>query len=353
MNNNEGQQKSNALWKALAFGMAAILMLVMGVKLVIAQTSTQNNLEITPLSGNWSKPDKFVLKNISDESFDVEWRLDCSTEAEGRVCSDEQGKKTLVPNETYQLGFGLVCAQWIIDLKWNSSTWRSTVEPTTCATGTPSPSPSLTPTTTPSATVTPSVTPVPTTSTAPTPTTAAFMQRLEVQKRVRLKGATEWVDKLTSIPGGKELEFEIVVKNTGEADVSNIKIIDVVPDNLELTAGPKEHTVTLVKGQENRTVLSMKTNTKGVANNTEKCVDNVVNVIVNNDKYASDTATVCVKYVPGQTLAEQDNLPETGVGEWFLYTGIFGALAAAFGVNLYSKKYALRAQSRRWPTNFK
>ncbi|NTV31032.1 DUF11 domain-containing protein [candidate division WWE3 bacterium] len=348
---NQRIQPQLVFWRTLAFMLAGTLVLAVGSKAVFA-TSSVNSIEITPVSGEWSKPGKYQLKNITTSPIDVKWELDCWAQWDGKECGDMRGTKTIQPNETFQVGFGQICAKWQLNLDWKDGTWEG-LSDKVCATDTPTPTPatSITPTPTPTGTITPTptttvtLTPTPsaTVTLTPTPTTPSSLQVLQVQKRVRVKDSGDWVDRIEQISAGKELEFEIVVRNVGESDLSNVRLIDTLPDNLEWLNGSVDHTIpTLVKGQQERLVIVTKTNTKNVPNDTQKCVDNVVNVVINNDRYASDSVTVCLVYKPQVLAAQQNentNLPETaGLEGWMLITAIFGIVSSAAGLQ-YTARY--------------
>ena len=131
-----------------------------------------------------------------------------------------------------------------------------------------------------------------------------------IEKTVRIAGSGNTFTKTVSTSAGNNVEFKLVVKNTGEAKVSDVKVSDLLPANLTLAQGSIDWTINdFEPGSERVFSFVAKTNSNGIADNQEKCVANVGNVAYKGHQEASDTAVVCI--TKGKILSSITNLPET------------------------------------------
>ncbi|NTV30909.1 DUF11 domain-containing protein [candidate division WWE3 bacterium] len=159
-----------------------------------------------------------------------------------------------------------------------------------------------------------------------------------VQKRVRISGATDWSETV-NVKSGTTVEFQITVKNTGEAKVSNVNVIDVLPDNLKEATGATQWVINdFESGQEETRTFSVKANDTNITDNQEKCVANVVNVQYNGNQEASDTAVVCISR-NSHVLPNQ--LPETADSSTNSLRMVFGVILAAFALLSFGKAIEL------------
>ena len=135
-----------------------------------------------------------------------------------------------------------------------------------------------------------------------------------VQKDVRKKGFSEWQNEITEVKSAHEVEFRIIVTNTGEVTVDDLKVIDTLPSNLILIEGQLSWEIDGFAPHEEETfTFTTKANTDGMIDNQEKCVVNKVHIQYKDATEASDTATVCIE--KGEVLGkETTELPPTAVG---------------------------------------
>ena len=146
-----------------------------------------------------------------------------------------------------------------------------------------------------------------------------------VQKDVRKKGFSEWQNEISEVKSAHEVEFKIKVTNTGEIEVSDLKVTDTLPANLTLTrldsavksrqaAGTLSWEIDdFAPREEQIFTFTAKANTDGMADNQEKCAVNEVHVQYKEQTEASDTAIVCIE--KGEVLGEEiAELPPTAVG---------------------------------------
>lgn len=133
-----------------------------------------------------------------------------------------------------------------------------------------------------------------------------------VEKTVRVGDQGDWSDEVSGIKAGQEVQFEVTVLNTGEAKISDLKVIDVLPSNLTRTSDLDNWVIdNFEPGDVRKFWVKATANYDGIAVNQEKCVVNVVNLVYKGTKEASDTASVCIKN-EGKVLSAQTPLPMTG-----------------------------------------
>lgn len=78
----------------------------------------------------------------------------------------------------------------------------------------------------------PKPTPKPVPKPAPKPTpTPEKKPKFEITKDVRVKGQTQWEPEENSAKPGETIEYRITFKNTGETDLANVVLKDVLPTN--------------------------------------------------------------------------------------------------------------------------
>lgn len=155
-----------------------------------------------------------------------------------------------------------------------------------------------------------------------------------IKKDVRKKGFTEWQNEITEVKSAHEVEFRIIVTNTGEVTVDDLKVTDTLPANLTLSEGQLSWEIDDFAPREEQTfTFTAKANTDGMEDNQEKCVANEVHLQYKEQTEASDTAIVCI--VKGEVLAE---LPPTAVGLYevisFMIMAI-GMIITGLGLNRF------------------
>lgn len=157
-----------------------------------------------------------------------------------------------------------------------------------------------------------------------------------IKKDVRKKGFTEWQNEITEVKNGHEVEFRIIVTNTGEIEVDDLKVTDTLPSNLTLTEGTLSWEIDDFTPREEQTfTFTAKANTEGMADNQVKCVVNEVHVKYQEQTEASDTATVCIE--KGEVLGEEiKELPPTAVGFYEVISFVImsiGLVITGFGLH--------------------
>jgi uncharacterized repeat protein (TIGR01451 family) len=162
----------------------------------------------------------------------------------------------------------------------------------------------------------------------------------------------EYVENLTindpRIGPGQNVNFKIVIENTGNTDIKNLNVVDTFPQFLSFvsgvgnaSAGAKQVNFVvgeLKKGQKVEYVLTAKAADASALPNNQAvtCVTNNVKATSTDGQEASDNAQVCIeKQVLGATPAPQvfdkpqmKQLPPTGPELAYLFglipTGIAG-----------------------------
>ena len=163
--------------------------------------------------------------------------------------------------------------------------------------------------------------------------TCNFEEDLEVDKKVRkydddLDDDEGFSDKVTDIEKGDIVEFKIKIKNDGDK-IKDVSVKDSLPDELKKISGDTSKEYDELDAGETKTFrfrAQVKDSEFDRDDTFEKCVVNKVTVKQDDDKKASDTATVCY----GDSDIEE--LPSTGsLGA--VYGGL-GAFVTSMGLLL-------------------
>lgn len=162
---------------------------------------------------------------------------------------------------------------------------------------------------------------------------------ITLDKKVKKPNTDEWVDNLFAsdykFSPGQEVIFKVIVKNTGDKDLENVKFKDILPDYLKHVAGDLEIIFNLDVGQTKEFEIKAQVvdsnslpDDKGIY-----CVVNTAEVQL-NDEVDKDTAQICIeKKVLGFAA-----LPEAGPEHSALILGGSLILALA-GWVLIKKSY--------------
>ena len=212
-----------------------------------------------------------------------------------------------------------------------------TPSPTPTPTNTPTPTPTNTPTPTPTGTPSPSPTPTntptptPTNTPTPTPTIQPGQVNYEIKKKVRKVDTQTWKEKVTGVREDQQVEFKITIKNTGDTMIEELKVVDILPENLTLASDANSWVVTsFAPGAEYTLTITATANVKNIAQDDSQCVVNTAQIKIDGDTKASDNATVCIKN-PGEVLGDIEELPDTGLFDevnpligWIVVSTLFG-----------------------------
>ncbi|OGH16172.1 MAG: hypothetical protein A3C30_02725 [Candidatus Levybacteria bacterium RIFCSPHIGHO2_02_FULL_40_18] len=125
------------------------------------------------------------------------------------------------------------------------------------------------------------------------------------------KGGGDFVENLTindpRFAPDQNVNFKIIIENTGDTDVSNLNVVDSFPEFLSFVAGVGNSNVgakqinfiigTLKKGEKMEFVITAKTaeGDKLPANQAITCVTNNVKAMAPDGVTAQDNAQVCIE----------------------------------------------------------
>ena len=156
--------------------------------------------------------------------------------------------------------------------------------------------------------------------------TCIYNKNFDIEKKVRKEGDNSWKDKVTNVKEGEVVEFKIKVKNDGEVNVDDMKMIDKLPKEMERVGGDglTEYWDDFDSGDTKTFIIeAVVRDSEYDREDFEKCVVNKAEVEYDGDEEASDTATVCYS---DKKVTE---LPKTG-GSSMLY-GALGLGLVALG----------------------
>lgn len=123
------------------------------------------------------------------------------------------------------------------------------------------------------------------------------------------------------LPNGSDVNFQITLKNTGNAKLGKVTITDVLPAGLDYVSGgsynAQNRTVTFtVDGLDAGKEAVYHVTTKVVSSNKggtmSECVTNTVKATDSQGATAEDTANVCAQKTAVQTAPPTKNIPNTG-----------------------------------------
>ena len=170
--------------------------------------------------------------------------------------------------------------------------------------------------------------------------------QLVVDKKVKPIEENEWRDNLTPndtlFPVESLVDFQIMVKNTGEEELKNIEITDSFPEEIKYIFGPGEFSSetnqlkwkidSLAPGEEKEFHLrgQIKKDSNLPENDTI-CVLNMAHAKAENGLEDKDTAQLCIT-----TKILGEKYPETG-NPLVLYSLVFLATA---GLGIISRNFA-------------
>jgi uncharacterized repeat protein (TIGR01451 family) len=156
-----------------------------------------------------------------------------------------------------------------------------------------------------------------------------------IEKKVRIGDSGVFRDKVTHVKKGEVVEFQIVVKNIGDIKVNDMKMVDIIPSEMERVGGDQ-----LTETWDNFDVDDTKTfiikakvkDSEFDRENFEKCVVNKAESYYKDKFEGADTATVCYGKVP------VTELPKTGAGSTIAVT-LFGLGSLYLGRLLKKRVY--------------
>ncbi len=154
-----------------------------------------------------------------------------------------------------------------------------------------------------------------------------------IEKWVRIKDDDTWVDKVTDVLEEDIVTFRVKATNNGDIDADNMKMTDILPDEMEWVGGDdlEEEWDDFVSGTEEVFIIEAKLKASEFDTDTafEKCVVNKAELEEDDDFIGSDTATVCYNNADVE-------LPETG-SFTPLSLGIAGLISTFTGALLKRK----------------
>ncbi|HLB51885.1 hypothetical protein A3F07_01940 [candidate division WWE3 bacterium RIFCSPHIGHO2_12_FULL_38_15] len=149
-------------------------------------------------------------------------------------------------------------------------------------------------------------------------------ENLEVNKKVRIGDNDKYSSKVVGVDQSEIITFLLELKNTGEKNIQDIKVVDDLPEEFELISGKLEDKVGEVKDGEAKNLFIVVKVKDGV-NLAGKCVINKVEAKWDDNK-ESDEATVCFEE------KELIELPKTGPDGNLL--SVLGALSLIMGTTI-------------------
>lgn len=169
--------------------------------------------------------------------------------------------------------------------------------------------------------------------------------QITVDKEVKPESWSGWHDNLSldeyAFYADDKVDFKAIVKNTGEDDLNNIKVVDYLPDYVNFVSGPEgasqdgreikwtiDH---LNPGEEKEFTLRVQVvNRDELDGRSGFCVTNRVKATAESGQWDEDTADFCLEE---KVLGAQ--LPEAGAN---LALGMAAALTA-IGAGLLTRKF--------------
>lgn len=153
----------------------------------------------------------------------------------------------------------------------------------------------------------------------------AAVRRIEVTKFVQNPQTKEFFRDLSTGPKflpGREVVFKVDVKNSGQAELTNIQVKDKLPDFLDFVSGPGNFDSSartlnfsidrLRPGETKSSEITVKVRpTDKLPANLSTCVTNFAEARV-DDLVGQGTAVFCLE---SKVLAQAQELPVTGPGD--------------------------------------
>jgi LPXTG-motif cell wall-anchored protein len=150
-----------------------------------------------------------------------------------------------------------------------------------------------------------------------------FDRKLKITKEVRIKGETDWKDKVTGVTKNDVVEFKITIKNKsddGADKFSRLKMEDFLPKEMYWVGGSRttEFKDDFKPGDSKSYVIEAKVYSWEYNKEVkfEKCVVNKAELRKSDEFMGSDTATVCYGNI---TPSE---LPKTGAESLVALSGL-------------------------------
>uniref|UniRef100_A0A7C4TL46 DUF11 domain-containing protein n=1 Tax=candidate division WWE3 bacterium TaxID=2053526 RepID=A0A7C4TL46_UNCKA len=165
----------------------------------------------------------------------------------------------------------------------------------------------------------------------------SYDKDFEVDKDVRFVGDKDWKDKVTNVKKGQRVEFRVTIKSESEIDVDSMKMIDLLPDELEWKSGDNlvQYWQDFSPDEEKEFVFEVIVrDSEYERGDFEKCVVNKAEAFYSDKEIGSATATVCY------SDEEIKELPKTGPVDGGI-VGALGILSMGLGLSVkaFLKKY--------------
>lgn len=160
-----------------------------------------------------------------------------------------------------------------------------------------------------------------------------------IDKKVRSVLHDSWSDNLSKdnilFTADDLIEFKITIKNTGDQDLTNVKVVDYIPNYISRIFNPGDYSndnrsikwtyEKLTPGEEKEEIIRVKVdNADKLPNSQQFCLVNKADVFTNEGPSDTDTSEFCIET---RILAEKE-LPQAG-SNLLLTTILASALAGA------------------------
>ena len=155
-----------------------------------------------------------------------------------------------------------------------------------------------------------------------------------IEKEVRIKGDSTWREKVILEDLDDIVEFRITVRNTGELEVDDVKMEDILPDELKRVGGSglTEDFDNFKPGDSEKFVIEAELTDDAKDEKKANCFVNRAKVIYKDHVEGEDVATVCVE------TGEISELPETGFDTLTVLTALgLGSMALGIVIRKSSK----------------
>lgn len=167
-----------------------------------------------------------------------------------------------------------------------------------------------------------------------------------IDKQLKPDDGTTWSDNLSAdshaFVAGEKVDYKLIVKNTGEKELKNVKVTDRLPDHLNFVIASDGYSrngqevtwtiAALAAGEQKEFQIQAQLDDSGqLGDLTDFCANNYAKAQAESGESDEDWAQLCVRT---QVLGAKE-LPEAGAGLWL--GAISGLTLGSFGIYLKRK----------------